>query len=58
LGELGRVKEAQVYINKLLQIKPEFPKRPREYIRLLFVLDEHVEMVWDGSQKAGLEQAG
>jgi hypothetical protein len=30
LGKLGSVKEAQVYIDELLQIKPEFPKRPRE----------------------------
>jgi hypothetical protein len=58
LGKLGRVKEAGVYINELLQIKPEFTKRPSEYIRLLFVLDEHVEMIWDGLQKARLEQVG
>jgi hypothetical protein len=56
LGKLGRIKEAKVYINELLQIKPDFLKRPHEYIKLLFVLDEHVEMIWDGLQKAGLEQ--
>jgi adenylate cyclase len=55
LGKLGRVKEAEAYINELLQIKPEFPKRPREYIKLLFVLDAHVEMIWDGLVKAGLD---
>jgi TolB-like protein len=54
LGKLGRDKEAKVYIEELLQIKPEFPKRPKEYIKLLFVLDEHVEMIWDGLYKAGM----
>jgi adenylate cyclase len=56
LGKLGRVKEAKAYIDELLQIKPEFPKRTREYIKLLFVLDEHVEMIWDGLYKAGMSE--
>ena len=41
LGKLGRIKQAEGYINELLQIKPEPPKRPKECIRLLFVLDKH-----------------
>ena len=56
LGKLGRVKEAQVFIDGLLQIKPEFPKRPKEFLRLIFVTDRHVEMVWDGLSKAGLKE--
>ncbi len=55
LGKLGRVKEAEVHVKELLQIKPDFPNRPREYIRLLFVIDKHVEMILDGLVKAGLE---
>jgi hypothetical protein len=35
--------------------KPHFLNRPRKNIKLLFVLDEHVEMIWDGLCKAGLE---
>ena len=31
-------------------------KRPREIIKLLFVLDEHVEMIWDGLCKAGVRE--
>ena len=54
LGKLSRNEEAVVYINELLEIKPDFLKRPREIIKLLFVLDEHVEMIWDGLFKAGL----
>ena len=54
LGKLGRVKEAEVYIDELVQMKPDFPKRPIETIRLLFVTDKHIEMIWDGLQKAGM----
>ena len=56
LGKLGRVEEARVYIDDLLQMKPEFPENPREYIRPLFVTDKHVEMIWDGLRKAGIEE--
>jgi len=56
LGKLGRVKEAVVYLNELLKIKPGFLKRSREIIKPLFVLDEHVEMIWDGLCKAGLRE--
>lgn len=51
-----RLKEAEVYINEMLQIKPEFPKHPKEYIKLLFVIDDHVEMIWDGLYKAGMRK--
>lgn len=56
LGKLGRIEEAAVYLNELLEIKPDFLKRPREIIKLLFVLDEHVEIIWDGLCKAGLRE--
>ena len=54
LGKLCRTKEAEVYIYELLEIKPEFHKRPKEYIKLLFVADEHVEIIWDGLCRAGM----
>ncbi len=57
LGMLGRVEEARPHLEELLQIKPDFLQRPREYIRLLFVTDEHVDAVWDGLVKAGIEKA-
>jgi hypothetical protein len=41
---------------ELFQIKPDFPKQPREYVKLLFVIDEHVEMILDGLVK-GREDA-
>ena len=56
LGKLGRVEEAEVYIDELVQMKPKFTKRPKEYIKLLFVTEKHVEMIWDGLQKAGMRE--
>ena len=56
LGKLGRIKEAAVYVDELVQMKPEFPKRPREYLKLLFVTEKHVEMIWDGLYMAGMRE--
>jgi len=55
LGKLGRANEAKPFVDELLQIKPDFPQQPREYIRRLFVTDEHVDMIWDGLLKAGIQ---
>jgi hypothetical protein len=33
LGKLARTKEAKVYINEGLQIKLEYAKHPKEYIK-------------------------
>ena len=57
LGKLERVKEAAVFIDELVQMKPEFPKRSKEYLKLLFITDKHVQMIWDGLQKAGMREA-
>ena len=54
LGKLGRAGEAKPYVNDLIATKPDLLKRPCEIIRLLFVLDEHVDMIWDGLCKAGM----
>ena len=48
LGKLGRVGDAQAYVRELLQIKPDFPERSRDYVSRLFVTDEHVDMICDG----------
>ncbi len=56
LGKLGRINEAKIYIDELVQMKPEFPKRPREYLKLLFVTEKHVEMILDGLYKAGMRE--
>ena len=56
LGKLGRAEKAKPYLDNLLATKPDFLKRPREVIRLLFVLDEHVEMILDGLCDAGIKE--
>jgi hypothetical protein len=56
VGKLGRAGEAKPYVNELLATKPDFLKQPREILKLLFVLDDHVEMVWDGLYKAGMRE--
>ncbi len=56
LGKLGRAEKAKPSVNELLSTKPDFLKRPREIIKLLFVLDQHVEMIWDGLCKAGMRE--
>jgi adenylate cyclase len=55
LGMLGRMEEAHPYIEELQQIKPEFKARPHDFLRRLLVTDEHVEMIWDGLLKAGIQ---
>lgn len=56
LGKLERTDEAKPFIEELLRIKPDFRQKPREYIRPLFVTDVHVNMMWDGLMKAGLDE--
>ena len=48
LGMLGRADEAQPFVEKLLQLKPDFKENARDYIGRLFVTDEHVDMVCNG----------
>lgn len=55
LGQLGNRDEAQEHLQELLQIRPDLYTRGREIMKRLIVLDENVEMLWDGLQKAGLE---
>ena len=55
LGKLGRIDEAKPHTDELLQIKPNFPQKPREYLTRLFVIDEHIDMIWDGLLKAGIQ---
>lgn len=55
LGILGRVDEAQPFVEELLQIRPAFRERSRDYVRRLFIIDEHVDMILEGLRKAGLE---
>ena len=52
LGRLGRMQDAKPFLEELLHLKPDFNEYGRDYIRRLFVTDEHVDMMWDGLAKA------
>ena len=54
LGILGRVDEAQPYVEGLLQTRPAFRELAHDYVRRLFITDEHVDMILDGLRKGGI----
>ena len=58
LGKLNRSKDAKPYLDELLKIEPHFLERPQQIIRTAFVTDDHVNTIWDGLQRAGIEQSG
>lgn len=53
LGQIGRTKDAQPYLQKLLSLQPNFKDRGRDLIRRLLFSEENVDMVYEGLQKAG-----
>ncbi len=54
LGHLGRYEEGKQFLENLLQLKPDFPSRPRTLIRYYIKFEEIVERVIDGLRKLGL----
>ena len=55
LGQLERQTEAKTAVDELLALVPDFLRRGRSLIQRVAYLDEHVEMLFDGLGKAGLE---
>ena len=55
LGELGRVDEAKTFLDEVMELKPDFRERGRDYIRRLFVTDEHVDMICDGLSRCQIQ---
>ena len=53
LGQIGRTKDAQPYLQKLLSLQPTFKERGRNLIRRLLYSEENVDIVYEGLQKAG-----
>ena len=54
-GQCNDVNGGKAAINELLALSPNFRNSGRDIIKRLFYLDEHVDMLWDGLEKAGLE---
>jgi tetratricopeptide (TPR) repeat protein len=55
-GQLNQQAEAEKSLNELLDLIPDFKQRGKDLIRRFAYSDEHVEMIWDGLQKAGIEK--
>jgi TolB-like protein len=54
-GQLGLKDQAEIALQELLDMKPDFPSHPQDLLRRCFFLDEHVEMLLEGLLKAGLK---
>ena len=54
LGQQGRSDEAKHYIEKLLQMQPDFNQSWRRLMQNVLISDENVNLVSDGLKKAGM----
>ena len=54
LGLLGRYEEGKTFVKKLLEIKPDLPKKGRILIGHYIKFEEIVESVIDGLNEVGL----
>ena len=54
LGQLGRITEAKVALQRLLSLKPDFHGRARFYISCFLIKDKWVDRLVEGLKKAGL----
>jgi adenylate cyclase len=52
LGQLGRQDEACAAYHELLRLKPDFPARAREYVAFFVLVDELVDRLLEGLQRA------
>ena len=55
LGQLGHQRQAQQVLDELLAVVPDFASRGRDMIRRIVFHAKHVDRIWDGYEKAGLE---
>ena len=58
LGQLNCREEAGVAVRQLLDLRPDFAVCGRELMRRWVFFDEHIDMLLEGLQKAGLELVG
>ncbi len=54
LGQLGQSEKAVEPLGDLLKLIPDFIESGKDQLRTLVFSDEHVEMLWEGLQKAGI----
>jgi adenylate cyclase len=55
LGQLGRQSEAKAFVGELRRLCPDFESRARELITSNLKIEDLIERIIEGLQKAGLE---
>ena len=55
-GQLDHENAGRSALRELISLFPDFKSRGREIMKRVFFLDEHVDMLWDGLEKAGIEK--
>jgi len=58
LGQLGHISKANAAFQELLSLMPDFMQSGRKQLRIVVFSEAHVEMLWDGLIKAGLDTIG
>jgi adenylate cyclase len=53
-GQLDNGDAGKSAVTELISLSPDFKRCGREIMKRLFFLDEHVDMLWDGLEKAGI----
>ncbi len=54
LGKLGRSDEAGPHVDRVMGLKPDFPRRARKLIRRALKIDPVVDELMDGLRRAGM----
>jgi hypothetical protein len=54
-GQLDNKSEAEKAASELLTLVPDFEPRGRSLIQRMVFLGEHVDMIWDGLLRAGIQ---
>ena len=52
LGTLGNYKQAKPYLEELVELAPDFRENPYDYLYPLLVTEKHVDLFWNGLNKA------
>lgn len=58
LGLLGRRPEANLALKEVIQLNPDFAKRPRHYVSFFVGMDDLLDKMMEGLHKAGLPTVG
>jgi adenylate cyclase len=57
LGQLGRVDDARLFMDRLLSLRPDFAERPSDYVGIFITSDQVRDRLLEGLALAGLQHA-